>query len=196
MHWVMWAPAQSLHSIFRPLIVILYIHSSPALFICVALPVAKRWIDEMQPAIKSAILELLPWKIFLFLYRNILLPFFEKPLSSLELYEDSIYIVDIGFRCFSLLWLIFVTLYVGYEFAIPCKYDSQSRGRKELAGISKRALNYPAKSQVVTGVSKKHYTLRYRGYPSPEDTEREIKASRKTNAVMHEQHRILLSELD
>ena len=167
-----------------------------AIFICVALPVAKRWVDEMKPSIKSAILELLPWKIFLFLYRNILSPFFEKPLSSLELYEDSVYIVGIGFQCFSLLWLIFVTLYVGYDFAIPCKYDSQLRGRKELAGISKRILNYPTKSQVVTGVSKTHYALRYRGFPANEDLESELKARRRSNAAMHEQYRILLSQLD
>lgn len=144
---------------------------------------------------KLALLDLLPWKIFLFIHRHLLSTVFEKPLSSLELYEDSVYIVSIGFRCFCLLWLIFVALYVGYDFAIPCKNDSQLRGRRELAGVPKKLLNYPPKSQVVTGLSSKHYALRYRGFPSSGDEEREIKVRMRNNAVVHEQYRILHSEL-
>lgn len=167
-----------------------------AIVICIALPVAKRWVGEMKPDVKSTLLELLPWKIFLFLHRNLLSTFFEKPLSSLELYEDIIYIVTIGFRCFCLLWLIFVVLYVGYEFAIPCKYASQQRGKMELAGTSRTAFNYPPKSQVVTGLSPRHYAIRYKGFPSSGEAERDIKARMRTNAMAHEQYRILHSQFD
>lgn len=167
-----------------------------AVFICIALPVTKRWVCEMKSNVKSMLLELLPWKVFLFLHRNLLSTFFEKPLSSLELYEDSVYIVSIGFRGFCLLWLLFAVLYVGYDFAMPCKYDSQSQGKKELAGVCKIVLNYPPKSQVVTGLSPRHYALRYRGFPSNGEAEREIKARMRTNAMAHEQYRILLSQLD
>ena len=150
----------------------------------------------MKPDVKSTILELLPWKIFLFLHRNLLSTFFEKPLSSLKLYEDSVYIVGFGFRCFCMLWLLFVALYVGYDFALPCKYDSQPRGRRELAGVCGMVLDYPPKSQVVTGLSPRHYARRYSGFPSNGETEREMKAQMRTNAVAHEQYRILHSQLD
>lgn len=174
---------------------VLFIFSCSAIFICIVLPVSKRWVDEMKPTVQSTVLELLPWTIFLLLNRH-MSPFFEKPLSSLEFYEDSVYIVGIGFHCFSLIWLIVVALYVSYDISITCKYDSQARGRKELAGVSKTVLNYPAKSQIVTGLSQRHYTFRYRGFPSNEDAERETKAHMRNNAIMHAQCRILFSQLD
>ena len=149
----------------------------------------------MKPNTKLALLELLPWKIFLLLHRNLLSTFFEKSLSSLEIYEDSVYIVSIGFRCFCLLWLLFIGLYVGYDFAIPCKNDSQLRGRRELAGVPKKVLIYPPKSQVVTGLSSRRYALRYRGFPSNGEEERETKVRMRNNAVAHEQYRIVHSEL-
>lgn len=169
--------------------------SPTAIFICIALTVAKRWACQIKPATKLALLELLPWKVFLFLHRNLFSTFFEKPLSSLELYQDGIYIVGIGFRCFGLLWLLFVAVYVGYDFAIPCKNDSQLWGRRELAGVPKKVLLYPPKSQVVTGLSPRLYALRYRGFPSSGDDEREMKVRMRNNAVAHEHYRVLYSEL-
>ena len=167
------------------------------IFICLALPVTKRWVCEMKPNIKISLLELLPWKIFLFLHRN-LLPsiFFEKPISSIEFYEDHVYIVTIVFRGFSLLWLLLVVLYVGYDFAIPCKCDSQALGRKEIAGLGKVILDYPPKSDLVTGLSRRHYVLRYKGFPATGETERERKALMRTNILVHERYRILFSQLD
>jgi hypothetical protein len=160
------------------------------IFISMALPVAKRWVSEMKAATKSLLMELLPWKIFLFLHYSIL---HEK---RLPLLEDSVYALVIAFRFFSLLWLLFLTMYVGYDFAIPCKYESRRHGRKELAGVYKSNFNYPPKSQVVTGLSPRHYALRYKRISSNGEDEKEMKARIRTNAMVHEQYRILLSQLD
>ena len=167
--------------------------SCSAIFTCLALPVAKRWVCEMNPEVKSTLLELLPWKVFLFLNRNILFTLSE---TSLESYSDTVYILNIGFRGFCLIWLLFVVLYVGYDFAIPCKCDSQSQGRRELAGVYRTNLNYPSKSQVVTGLSPRHYALRYKVFSPTGEVDRETKARIKSNMMIHEQYRILLSQLD
>lgn len=170
--------------------------SCSAIFTCLALPVAKRWVCELNPEVKSTLLELLPWKVFLFLNRNISSTLSEKPLSSLDVYNDTVYILNIGFRGFCLIWLLFVVLYVGYDFAIPCKCDSQSQGRRELAGVYRTVFNYPSKSQVVTGLSPRHYALRYKVFSPTGEVDRETKARIKSNMMIHEQYRILLSQLD
>ena len=168
-----------------------------ALFICLALPVTKKWVEELNTDTKLLLLELLPWKIFLFLHRNILLTtFFGKPLYYFDVYEDSVYVVSIVFRSFSMLWLMFVVFYVGYDFAIPWKYDTQPEGTRELAGTAAMTLVYPPKSKLVTGLSSGYYVFRYKGFPSKGEAERERRAHMRNNAVKHERYRILFSELE
>ena len=166
-----------------------------AVLICIALPVTKRWVGKMKPTIKLAVLQLLPWKVFYFLHHNLLFPFTEKPVSSLEFYKDSFYILDVGFHIFHLVWLLFLALYIGYELSLPCKHETRLRGKKEMAGIPRSFLHYPQKSQVVTGLSPGHYALRYKGFQS-DGEDKELKARLRNNSMAHEQYRIVFSQLD
>ena len=169
--------------------------SISAIFICVALPVAKRWAGRMKPSIKLTILKLLPWKVFYFVHHHLLFPLTENAISSLEIYKDSFYIVGVGFHIFHLLWLMILAVYVGYELSLPCKYEARQRGKREMAGIRRSYLLYPPKSQVVTGLSPGHYALRYKGFQSNGE-DKEMKVRMRTNAMAHDQYRIAFSQLD
>jgi hypothetical protein len=164
------------------------------ILICIGLPVAKQWVGKMKPSVKLTVLELLPWKMFYFLH-HLLFPFTEKPVSSLEFYKDSFYVVGVGFHIFHLLWLIILAVYVGYELSLPCKYEARQRGKKEMAGTRRSYLRYPPKSQVVTGLSPGHYALKYKGFQSDRE-DKELKCRIRTNAMAHEQFRIVFSQLD
>ncbi|CAI8014522.1 hypothetical protein GBAR_LOCUS9057 [Geodia barretti] len=117
------------------------------------------------------------------------------PVSSLEFYKDSFYVVGVGFHIFHLLWLIILAVYVGYELSLPCKYEARQRGKKEMAGTRRSYLCYPPKSQVVTGLSPGHYALKYKGFQSDRE-DKELKCRIRTNAMAHEQFRIVFSQLD
>ena len=156
---------------------------------------AKRWVGQMKPAIKCTLMELLPWTLFLMILNcRLLLP--SQPLSSLQLYKDGVYIMGVGFHFFYLLWLLSLTVYAAYDLVFPCKVEQQMHGKRKLAHIKRVYINYPSKSEVVTGLSPRHYALRYKGFQSSEEQEKEMKARLKTTSVVHEQYRIYFSQLD
>ena len=167
-----------------------------ALFISLILPISKKWIDGLNKNTKAILLELLPWKIYIFLHLNFMYyTFLGESFHPLHAIEDTLYIISIAFQSFSLLWLLFMVLYVGYDFAIPWKCDIQSQKPTKMAGTLAVALVYPPKSNLVTGLSARFQAFRYnKGFPSPGE-EREKRARMRINSIHHDRYRIQLSEL-
>ena len=78
-----------------------------ALFACLALPVTKKWVKEMNVDVKTTLMELLPWRIFLYLHHSLILSAFSgKSLYYFGLNEDKVHtILAVACVCGSLHWL-------------------------------------------------------------------------------------------
>ena len=137
---------------------------------------------------KTTVLELLPWTITMLLHCD-------YPLSSLEIRLDT-FIMGFGFPVFFHVWLLYLTLYVAYDLAFPCKSEHWRQGKKEMARLQRTWINYPPKSEVVTGLSPRHYALRYKAFLANEEQEKEMKTLKRTNFMAHEHYRIVFSELE
>ena len=176
------------------MLVLLFLFS--ALFISLTLPITKKWVDGLNKNAKALLLELLPWKIFLFFHLNFMYyTFLGESFHPFHAFEDTLYIISIAFRCFSTLWLLFMVLYVGYDFAIPWKCDIQSQGPTKMAGTLPVALVYPLKSNLVIGLSARFHASRHsKVFPSAGE-EREKRARMRINSIHHDRYRIQLSEL-
>ena len=165
------------------------------------MPVTWRWADQLKEEQKEYLLELLPWKIFLFLHRTILLTtFLGKPLYYFDILEDGVHIISIFFRVFALTWLVTLVLYVGYGLAIfPWRAESRqgrdSEKEEMVTGLVTTSLfSYPPKSALVSGISLWHFAFKQEELPA---TTPDLKdnVEQKGNAVLHRRFRAMCHEL-
>lgn len=174
---------------------------SVALFVAILLPVTWRWADQLKEEQREYLLELLPWKIFLFLHRTILLTtFLGKPLYYFDILEDGVHIISIFFRVFTLTWLVTLVLYVGYGVAIfPWKAESRQRKDSEkdemVTGIVTTSVySYPPNSELVSGISGWHFAFKQEESPATTQGLKD-EVEQKGNAVLHRRFRAVCHEL-
>ena len=155
-----------------------------------------RWADGLNEQNKNMLLELFPWKVFLFLHRNILLTtFLGKPLYYFDIFEDGVHIISLTFRVFAIVWLFVLVVYVGYGVIMPHKSETpiESDKAEMVTGIvSPCTLKYPSKSVLVVGLET--WLLLFGR--KPVDLTSDTRAEQKGNALLHKHFSVLFRELD
>lgn len=130
-------------------------------FITLVLPVTQKWANQLNSHQVELILELLPWKLFLYVHRVILFTtFFGKPLSYTYVLS-SLHISTVTFWVFFFMWQLSLVLYVNsnYKPSIRQEIDTEKQVEKSeivCTARMKPIYKYPPNSGLVTGIARVH----------------------------------------
>ena len=86
------------------------------------LPVTLAWANQLSSDQKDIVVELFPWKVFVFLHRIILLTtFFGRSWCQLdywchfEFMKDGVQIISLLYRVVAIVWLFVLVMYIVYR---------------------------------------------------------------------------------
>ena len=147
------------NSLFNFLLPLFYI----AILVAFVVPITLPWANQLNSDQKDTVMELFPWKIFLFLHRVILLiTFFGKPWSYLDIFKGGVHFISLSYRIVAIVWLFVLVTYIGcrklsQQETQDLPSTSEMHGRHEMVtGLSPSWL-IPAstleKSNIVTGTT-------------------------------------------